>query len=111
VFETLEAYEVLKREGIAIRVIDLYSIKPADEKTLRQAAQQTRFVLTVEDHYPEGGLGDAVRTALADTSVPVYSLAVRKKPRSGKPEELLDFEEISKRAIVEKIRTLLGSVR
>jgi transketolase len=111
VFETLEAYEVLKREGIAIRVIDLYSIKPADEKTLRQAAQQTRFVLTVEDHYPEGGLGDAVRTALADTSAPVCSLAVRKKPRSGKPEELLDFEEISKGSIVEKIRTLLGSVR
>jgi transketolase len=111
VFETLEAYEVLKREGIAIRVIDLYSIKPTDEKTLRQAAQQTRFVLTVEDHYPEGGLGDAVRTALADTSAPVYSLAVRKKPRSGKPEELLDFEEISKGSIVEKIRTLLGSVR
>jgi transketolase len=111
VFETLEAHEVLKGEGIFIRVIDLYSIKPTDEKTLRQVAQQTRFVLTVEDHYPEGGLGDAVRTALADTPVPVYSLAVRKKPRSGKPEELLDFEAISKRAIVEKIRNLVRSAR
>jgi transketolase len=111
VFETLEAYEVLRSEGIFIRVIDLYCIKPTDEKTLRQAAQQTRFVLTVEDHYPEGGLGDAVRTALADTPVPIYSLAVRKKPRSGKPEELLDFEEISRRAIVEKIKTLVRSAR
>ena len=68
-----------------IRVIDLYSIKPVDDQTLKEAAAATRAVVTVEDHYPEGGMGDAVRTALAATPTPVYSLAVSKKPKSGKP--------------------------
>jgi transketolase len=63
--------------------------------------------LTVEDHYPEGGIGDAVRTELAKTETKVYSLSVTKKPRSGKPQELLDFEEISSDAIVKKVKELV----
>jgi transketolase len=102
--EALKAYDELKKEGIFIRVIDLYSIKPMDEKTLRQAADETSCIITVEDHYPEGGIGEAVRTGLGRVSVPLLSLAVRKKPKSGKPAELLDFEEISKDAIIKIVK-------
>ncbi len=106
-YEALEAYEVLKKEGILIRVIDLYSIKPIDEATLREAASATRSIITVEDHYAEGGIGEAVRSALANSPVPIFSLSVKKKPKSGKPQELLDYEEISRGAIVKKVKGLL----
>jgi transketolase len=104
--EALKAYEELKKEGILIRVIDLYSIKPIDEPTLRESATLTRSVITVEDHFPEGGLGEAVRSALAGVVVPIHSLAVRKMPKSGKPEELLDYEEISQKSIVKKVKEI-----
>jgi transketolase len=104
--EALSAWVALKNEGIFIRVIDLYSIKPVDKTTLEEAARETKALITVEDHFAEGGLGEAVRSAL-DTPVPVYSLAVRKMPGSGKPGELLDYEEISDYAIVKKIREIL----
>jgi transketolase len=107
VFEALGAYEELKKEGILIRVIDLYSIKPIDGQTLQEAARATRAILTVEDHFAEGGLGEAVRSALPSPSIPVHALAVRKKPKSGKPKELLDYEEISRRAIVGKVKELI----
>ena len=105
--EALQAYEELKKENISIRVIDLYSIKPVDQTTLKQAAKSTRAIITVEDHFAEGGLGEAVKSALAEHPIPIYSLAVRKMPKSGKPGELLDYEEISKNAIISKIRSLL----
>ncbi len=105
-FEALGAYEVLKKKGILIRVIDLYSIKPIDARTLREAGRETHAILTVEDHYEAGGLGEAVMSALAAEPVPVHSLAVRKKPKSGKPAELLDFEEISQKAIVAAVKAL-----
>ena len=79
--EALKAYEELKKQGIHIRVIDLYSVKPLDEATLRDAANSTNFIITVEDHYPAGGIGEAVRSALTPSSVPVYSLAVQKGPQ------------------------------
>jgi transketolase len=107
VHEALKAYEELKKEGIFIRVIDLYSVKPIDETTLREASTATEAIITVEDHYAEGGIGEAVRSALAALPVPLHSLAVRKKPRSGKPEELLDDQEISQRAILRKVKELL----
>lgn len=106
VFEALAAYEELREEGIAMRLIDLYSLKPLDEAALTDAARETRAILTVEDHYAEGGLGEAVKSALATTGTPVYSLAVRKKPQSGKPKELLDYEEISQKAIVARVKAL-----
>jgi transketolase len=107
VHEALKAHEELKKEGIFIRIIDLYSIKPMDETTLLEAARATQSIITVEDHYAEGGIGEAVRSTLANFSISVHSLAVRKKPRSGKPEELLNDEEISQKAIVRKVKELL----
>lgn len=104
--EALKAYEELKGQGINIRVIDLYSIKPLDEAALHEAAKATKAIITVEDHYPEGGLGEAVSSALSGFAVPVHALAVRKKPKSGKPEELLDYEEISHRSIVRKVKDI-----
>src|SRR4030065_2020747 len=105
-FEALKAYEELKKENILIRVIDLYSIKPIDECSIRKAQEETEAILTVEDHYAEGGLGEAVKSA-ASVKSPVYILAVKKMPLSGKPGELLDFEEISCTAIVNKIKEIL----
>ncbi len=109
VHEALKAYEELKKEGVMIRIIDLYSIKPIDAATLAWAAEDTGAIITVEDHAAEGGLGEAVRSALAGHPVPVYALAVRRMPKSGKPEELLDYEDISKNAIVRKVKELRGS--
>jgi transketolase len=105
--EALAAYDELKKEGITVRVIDLYSIKPVDTETLAAAAAQTRAIITVEDHFAEGGIGEAVRSALTLQPVPVHSLSVRRMPHSGKPAELLDYEEISKSAIIRKIREVL----
>jgi transketolase len=108
--EALHAYEALKKENIFIRVIDLYSIKPIDAVTLKKAAEDTRAIITVEDHFAEGGIGEAVRSALAESTVPVYSLAVRKMPGSGKPQELLEYEEISAMAIIGKVKSLFGKM-
>jgi transketolase len=102
--EALRAYDELKKEGILIRVIDLYSVKPVDVATLRQAAEETGALITVEDHYAEGGIADAVRTALSKHPVPVHALAVRAMPKSGKPDELLDYEGISWKAIMEAVK-------
>jgi transketolase len=107
VHEALKAYEELKKEGISVRVIDLYSIKPIDETTLREAGRVSKAIITVEDHYAEGGIGEAVKSVLSGLPIPVHSLAVRKKPKSGKPEELLDDAEISQKAIIRKIKELL----
>ena len=106
--EALEAYEVLKKEGILVRVIDLYSVKPLDLKTLKKAAKETGIIITVEDHHLEGGLGEAVASALAPYAGKVVCLAVRKMPRSGKPAELLEYEGISAAAIVKKVRQIAG---
>ncbi len=102
--EALQTYEELKQEGTLVRVIDLYSVKPIDAETLSQAARETGIVITVEDHFAEGGIGEAVRSALVETGVPVYSLAVRKMPRSGKPDELLGYEGISHDAIADMVK-------
>ena len=105
--EALKAHEILAEEGISVRIIDLYSIKPIDKETLQKAASETNNTLiTVEDHYPEGGLGDAVLDAVATERVCVHKLAVTGVPRSGKPEELLEHHGISTDAIVEKVKSL-----
>jgi transketolase len=89
-------------------VIDLYSVKPVDEDTLRQAAADTGAIVTVEDHWPEGGLGDAVLAALADVEgVRVRNLAVSRMPGSGKPAELLHEVGIDADAIVAAARELV----
>jgi transketolase len=109
VHEALKAYEVLANEGIKIRVIDLYSVKPLDEATLIRCALETnRTIVTVEDHYPEGGIGDAVASAVSKEGIKVHKLAVNDIPRSGKPEELMDMFGISANAIVRTVRQLVG---
>ena len=108
--EALAAYETLKTSGITIRVIDAYSVKPIDATGIVSATSQTKQrVLVVEDHYYDGGLGDAVLNAVATHGVQVHKLAVTEVPRSGRPEELLDVYGISARRIVEKVRSLIGS--
>ena len=105
VFEALEAHERLAKEQVAIRVIDAYSVQPIDAGTLVEAARATSGrVVTVEDHYAAGGLGDAVAAAIAPEGFTVQRLAVREIPRSGKPEELLDRFGISASSIVEAVR-------
>lgn len=106
-FEALAAYEALQQDGINIRVIDLYSVKPVDAATLLTAAKATQGLITVEDHYPAGGIGEAVMAALAPNPVRLYSLAVTKKPRTGKPAELLDYENISRGAIVRLVKQII----
>jgi len=107
VHEALRAYEQLEREGIFARVIDAYSIKPIDVATLMESADATGAIITIEDHYPAGGLGEAVLSALAEHPVPVTIMAVRKIPMSGSPEEQRDFAEISASAIVKTVTNLL----
>ncbi|OGK29710.1 transketolase [Candidatus Roizmanbacteria bacterium RIFCSPLOWO2_01_FULL_42_14] len=107
-YEALKAYDELIQEDIHVRVIDLYSIKPLDISTLQQAAQETKSLITIEDHFADGGLGDAVRAALYDRPIRVYSLAVCKMPKSGTQRELLDYEEISAPYIVSKVKDILS---
>lgn len=105
--EALAAYDILQKENISIRVIDLYSVKPLDVTALKKAVQETGMIITVEDHYAEGGIGEAVSAALTPGSVPVHTLAVYKQPKSGKSDELLEYEGISRNAIVKKVKALL----
>jgi transketolase len=104
VFEALKAYERLKESGLAIRVIDAYSVQPIDRPTLVRAARQTgNRLISVEDHYAAGGLGDAVAAAVEADGIAVRRLAVREVPRSGKPEELLDRFGIAAPQIVQAV--------
>jgi transketolase len=105
VFEARKAYEQLKQDGIGIRVIDAYSVQPIDAATLVESAKATKgLIITVEDHYAPGGLGDAVAEAVAPAGILVHRLAVHKIPRSGHPDELLDRYGISARHIVDAVR-------
>jgi transketolase len=108
-FEALTAYDQLKAEGTSIRVIDLYSLSPIDRDALLAAGRDTaRQIVTVEDHYVVGGIGDAVDEAVAGSGFTVRRLAVREIPRSGKPEELVDRFGISARQIVAAVHALAG---
>jgi transketolase len=111
VHEALKAAEALSGEGIAVQVIDAYSVKPIDAATLRAAARDTGAIVIAEDHWPEGGLGEAVLTALLGT-VPfpaVRALAVGAMPGSGTPEELMDAAGISGPHIAAAVRTLVAA--
>jgi transketolase len=104
--EALKAADALAKDGIEARVIDLYSIKPLDEETLRSL---TCPIVTAEDHWPEGGLGEAVLSALAggDARPPVVQLAVHEMPHSGKPAELLAEAGIDADGIAAAARKLV----
>jgi len=108
VFEALKAHTQLKAKGTAIRVIDLYSVAPVDRAALVAAGTATGGrIITVEDHYAAGGIGDAVAEAVSDAGMCVHRIAVREIPRSGKPEELLDRFGISARHIVAAVKKSL----
>jgi transketolase len=107
-FEALKAADTLSKDGLGITVIDAYSVKPLGKDVIRAAAQKTNnTVLTVEDHYPEGGLGDAVASELSTDGIKVHKLAVFELPHSGKPEELLANYGIDAAAIVRKVKALV----
>ena len=106
-FEALKAADTLKAEGIAVTVIDAYSVKPLGKKEILAAAKKTgNTVITVEDHYPEGGLGDAVAGELSCEGIKVHKLAVNGLPRSGKAEELMAAFGIDAAAIVKQVKSL-----
>lgn len=109
-YHAMLAAESLKAAGINIRVVDVFTVKPIDQETLVACAKATSGrVLTVEDHYPEGGIGEAVSSALSgEAGVTVQRLAVQKLPRSGKPDELLDMFGIDSKAIVKQVKLMLG---
>jgi len=107
-FESLKAADALASEGINITVIDCYSIKPFAKDVVRAAAAKTNnLALTVEDHYPEGGLGDTVAGELSKDGVRVHKLAVYDLPRSGKPEELLAKYNIDAAAVIRTVKSLV----
>lgn len=107
-YEALKAADMLKSEGVAISVIDAYSIKPIARDVILASARKTNnLVITVEDHYAEGGLGDAVAGELSVEGVRVHKLAVRELPHSGKPAELLAKYGIDAAAIVKKVKALI----
>src|SRR5688572_30699922 len=111
VFEALKAYDGLKAAGTTIRVIDLYSVAPVDKERLVAAARTTGGrLITVEDHYAAGGIGDAVAEAVVGAGYTVHRLAVREIPRSGKPDELLDRYGISARHIMDAVRAVAPEV-
>uniref|UniRef100_A0A3Q2DLD9 Transketolase n=1 Tax=Cyprinodon variegatus TaxID=28743 RepID=A0A3Q2DLD9_CYPVA len=109
--EALAAAEMLKKERINIRVIDLFTIKPLDSKTIIDSARATRGrIVTVEDHYYEGGLGEAVCSAVVnEPGFTVHRLAVSQVPRSGKPHELLKIFGIDRNAIAQAVHKMLSS--
>jgi transketolase len=109
VHEAMKAAETLAEEDIGARVIDLYSIKPIDAETLHAAAEATGRLVTVEDHYPEGGVGDAVLASLAESGAEarVVKLAVSELPHSGKPAELLAAYGIDADGIANAARQLV----
>ncbi len=111
VHEALAAADLLAEDGISARVVDAYSVKPVDAATLRMAAAQTGRIVTVEDHWPEGGLGDAVLSAVAAGSQPlpaVRKLAVRDMPGSAAPDEQLQLAGIDMASIASAAVELVG---
>jgi transketolase len=106
--EALKAYEELKKENINVSIIDLYSVKPLDKKTIIDVAKKSgNKIITVEDHYLQGGLGEAVASELSNTDIVVEKLAVTKVARSAKSEELLAFAKIDSENINKKVLSLI----
>lgn len=108
VHEALEAFDLLKKEGIMIAIVDAYSIKPLDGETIVRVAKKSMCrIITVEDHYIEGGLGETVCRTLINDAFKVHNLAVKKISRSGTPEKLLAYHEIDAAAIVRSVKQII----
>ncbi len=100
----VQAAQTLSEQGTQVSVIDLYSIKPLDEQTLLRIGKKSgNRIITVEDHYQAGGIGEAVVFALRNSGIKIQSLTVDKLARSGTPDELMAFEEIDAVAIVKAV--------
>ncbi len=103
--EAVKAADILSKSGINIRVLDCYSVKPLDVEGIRKAASSSgNKVIVVEDHYAEGGLGEAVA---AQAGLKIKHLCVRSIPRSGKPEELMAYMKIDSAAIMESVKDII----
>jgi|TARA_B100000315_G_scaffold205740_1_gene199650 transketolase len=110
VFEALKAADALATDGIAVGVIDAYSLAPINGATLVRAGKRCgNALITVEDHYASGGLGDAVSAAVGTSGIDVHRLAVPEIPRSGKPDELLERYGISASQIVSAVRRVAAT--
>lgn len=109
VHEALKAQMALEKQGVGVAVLDAYSIKPIDDFAIEEAADASELLVVVEDHYSQGGLGDAITSVLAGlgSRVPVKHLAVDKVPRSGPYKKLLDFQGIGAKTIEDTIRSFL----
>merc|ERR1712168_1619921 len=107
--EAMKAYEKLKASGIMIRVIDPFTIKPLDADTIIGAAKATGGrIITVEDHYPEGGIGEAVAAVVsAERDIVLRRLAVQEVPRSGTPDELIQKYGIGVDSIMAAVHAML----
>lgn len=108
-FEALKVYEKLSKEGINVRLVDIFSVKPIDKETLIESAKATNgLVYVVEDHYPEGGIGEAVMHALkGERNTQVFHRAVNDIPRSGTPEELYDLFGLSADKVYVEVSQIL----
>jgi transketolase len=107
VHNSLKAYEELKKDGIFIRIVDAYSIKPIDKRGIINSLIETKnSVIVVEDHFERGGLGDEVKSILPSTAKMIH-LCIKKLPRSGKSEELMDRYGISKKQVIKAVKKLI----
>ncbi|MEK7597764.1 MAG: transketolase [Patescibacteria group bacterium] len=107
--EALKAQKELTNKGVETVVLDVYSVKPLDVQSINQLTKEIKNVIVVEDHYPAGGIGEAVTDVIVNCKLKIenYShLCVRKLPRSGSPDELLHYEEIDAQAIVNAVKKL-----
>lgn len=107
VHAALQAHHKLAAVGIRVRIIDLYSIKPLDEQTLVQTIQSIPQMIIAEDHYAQGGIGEAVMSCLSGYGGKIMHICVAKLPRSGSPEDLMEYEEIDSAAIVKQVNAMI----
>jgi transketolase len=109
VYEAIKAADTLEKDGVFVRVIDCYSVKPIDKDALHEAVQETKhnILITVEDHFEHGGLGDFVLSAVSETGAIVHKMAVDHLSRSGKKEELLHDAGIDADCIVKKVKEVM----
>ncbi|MFC1894739.1 transketolase [Candidatus Dependentiae bacterium] len=108
--ESLKAYEELKKQNIFVSIIDLYSIKPLDIKTIKKIATKSgNKIITVEDHYLQGGIGESIASKLTDETINVDILSVTKIPRSGTAQELLEDQKIDCKSIIKKALNILNN--
>ena len=106
--EALKAAKLLEQDKIKVSVIDLYSVKPFDKKTVEMVAKKSGSkIITVEDHYSAGGIGEMISASFCNSGFEITNLSVEKLPRSGSPEKLLSFCEIDAAAIVRAVKKLI----